>query len=65
MQYPLSGSSKDDQLVFEVTTQQGTLHFELKIEGDRLRGRGEMRRGTEVVANATVDLMRQPALPAK
>ncbi len=58
-QHPMENGRIDgDRLIFAVPAGKGTLHFDVKIDGDEITGQVELKGGEEDKA-ATVTLKRQ------
>jgi hypothetical protein len=61
-QFPLTGFVKDDQVSLEVKVASGrSINFELRLNGDQMTGRGELRQEGQVFGAATLTLKREPA----
>ena len=66
-QYPIEkGTIKEDHITLEVITPQDRVYiFDLKLSGDQIKGRGELREAGKTLGMATIDLKRELAPPPK
>jgi hypothetical protein len=64
-QYPIkNGTIKEDHITLEVIQSQDRVYiFDLKLSGDQIKGRGELREAGKTLGMATIDLKRELTAP--
>ena len=61
-QFPVSGTVKGDEILLEVQAGEGRfITVALKITGDQMTGRMEMRRNGQIAGGANITLKREAA----